>query len=146
MDSIFVQTMLAAIADVFAILASSIAIYIFVSKRKQLSSLLSTLLNYSYQLTLSELKEKLERLNEFHVDDEEGRKRIEILVHEIIGQIEGNPKLRSVMSEVRAQAETLVSDKKKLTEPKKRAFVAELRERIRHLNIQSIDRFPDGVE
>ena len=46
------------ISSLFTIVASVIAIYIFLTKRKILSSVISILINYSYQLTLSELKEK----------------------------------------------------------------------------------------
>eukprot|EP01133_Synstelium_polycarpum_P004197 gene4198-4891_t len=51
-------------ADIFTIGASAIAIYLFVFKRDAIASVFSLLLNYSYQLSLTELKEKLDRINE----------------------------------------------------------------------------------
>jgi hypothetical protein len=58
-------------SNVFTILASGIAIYIFFSKRKSISSIFDLLVNYTFQLTLSELKEKIERLNEYNAKDPE---------------------------------------------------------------------------
>ncbi|MEW8512341.1 MAG: hypothetical protein AB2608_16010 [Candidatus Thiodiazotropha sp.] len=128
-----------AISNLFTILASGIAIWVFFTKRKAISSAFSLLVNYSFQLTLSELKEKLERLNDFHAADDAGREQIVILLHETVGQIKGNSRLRKPMNDLVETANKLASDKRRLTEPRKRAFVAELRERIRHLNIENVE-------
>jgi hypothetical protein len=110
-----------------------------VTKRKSISSVFHILLNYSYQLTLSELKEKLEKLNDYNAKDNEQSEQIIYILNDIIGQIRGNVKLKKHFSEILESIENLVSDKRKLTEPRKRALVSELRERIRHLNIKNID-------
>jgi predicted HTH domain antitoxin len=127
------------VSSVFTILASGIAIYLFVVKRKSISSIFSLLINYSYQLTLSELKEKLEKLNDYNAKDSEQNEHIVNILNEIIGQVRGNDKLKSHFSELLKTMENLVSDKRRLTEPRKRALVSELRERIRHLNVKNID-------
>jgi hypothetical protein len=127
------------ISNVFTICASGIAIYLFVAKRKSISSIFHPLINYTYQLTLSEIKEKLEKLNDYNAKDPEQNEQIVNILNEIIGQIRGNEKLKNHFSELLITIENLVSDKRRLTEPRKRAVVSELRERLRHLNVKNID-------
>ncbi|KPH92751.1 hypothetical protein AMS57_02120 [Pseudoalteromonas undina] len=126
-------------ANVFAIVASGIAIYIFFYKKETIYSAFNLLLNYSYQLSLSEFKEKLEKLNDYNAKEAADCDTIINLFNEILGQIRGNDKLKSHFSAVTKKIEDLVEDKRKLTEPRKRAMVSELRERLRHVNVQSID-------
>lgn len=123
----------------FTIFASAIAIYLFVAKRKSISSVFQLLVNYGYQLSLSEIKEKLEKLNDYNAKDPEQSEQIVNILHEIIGQIRGNNKLSKHFSTLLSELENLVSDRRRLTEPRKRAVVSELRERLRHLNISNID-------
>ena len=68
------------------------------------------------------------------------------ILNEIIGQIRGNTKLKAHFTELLSTIEVLVSDKRKLTEPRKRAVVSELRERLRHLNIKNIDNLVGDKE
>jgi hypothetical protein len=96
-------------------------------------------MNYSYQLTLSELKEKLERLNDNNAKDPDQFENIINILNEIAGQIRGNERLKKHFSSQVETIEFIASDRRRLAEPKKRALVSELRERIRHLNIRSID-------
>jgi hypothetical protein len=126
---------LSILADLATIAASSIAIYLFFVKGKTISTALSLLMNYSYQLTLSELKEKLERLNDYNASDSEDCNKIVNILHEIIGQIKGNEKLYERFSDITHKIELLASDKRKLTEPRKRSLVSELRERLRNINV-----------
>ncbi|MFK3942026.1 hypothetical protein ACI2KC_10110 [Pseudomonas monteilii] len=126
-------------SDLFTIIASSIAIYLFFAKGKEISSVFSLLVNYTFQMSLSEIKEKLERLNDYNAKDQESCEIIENIFHEIIGQIRGNDKLHGHFSELIERMEELTSNRKKLTEPKKRAVVSELRERLRNLNVANID-------
>ncbi|MEJ2076322.1 MAG: hypothetical protein P8X79_23020 [Reinekea sp.] len=137
MDDLLIWSTL--IANLFTVAASSIAIYLFIAKKKQLGSLFRLLINYSYQLSLTEVKEKIERLNEYNARDPEQCENIVDIFNEIIGQIKGNDKLRAHFSELLMSLEHITSDKRRLTEPKKRALVSELRERLRHLNVSSID-------
>lgn len=127
------------ISNILTILASGIAIYIFFSKREEISSIFELLVNYTHQLSLSEVKEKIERLNEYNAKDPEQCEQVINIFNEIIGQIKGNDRLSSHFSELLQKIEFLASDKRRLTEPKKRALVSELRERLRHLNVKSID-------
>lgn len=130
-----ITNILSILADLATIAASSIAIYLFFAKGKTISSALSLLMNYSYQLTLSELKEKLERLNDYNAGDSEECNKIVNILHEIIGQIKGNDKLYERFSDITTKIESLASDKRKLTEPRKRSLVSELRERLRNINV-----------
>lgn len=130
---------LAITSNIFSIFACGIAIYLFLFKRKAISSVFDLLINYTFQLSLSEVKEKLERLNEYNAKDPEQCEKIVNILNEIIGQIKGNAKLNTHFTEILSTIERLVSDKRRLTEPRKRAVVSELRERIRHLNVANID-------
>jgi len=128
-------------SNIFTVVASGIAIYLFLFKRKAISSVFDLLINYTYQLSLSEVKEKIERLNEYNAKDPEQCEKIVNIFNEIIGQIKGNHKLKNHFEELLVTIEVLATDKRKLTEPRKRAAVSELRERLRHLNVQNIDNF-----
>lgn len=128
----------ALIANVFAIFASAIAIYIFVAKRRELAQALQLLLNFSLQTTLSEVKEKLERLNEYNAAEPTDQDEIRNILHEIAGQIRGNRHLKSTSPELPERIELLA---RKLTEPKKRAMVSELRELLRGAQVSLADPF-----
>jgi hypothetical protein len=127
------------ISNIFTITASGIAIYLFILKRKSISSVFDLLINYTYQLSLSEIKEKIEILNEYNANDSEQCEKIVNIFNEIIGQIKGNATLKVHFSDFIISLEILIGDKRRLTEPRKRGAVSELRERLRHLNVKSID-------
>jgi hypothetical protein len=127
------------ISNIFTVFASGVAIYLFLFKRNAISSVFDLLINYTYQLSISEVKEKIERLNEYNAKDPEQNEKIVNIFNEIIGQIKGNHKLNNHFAEFLVTLEDLITDKRKLTEPRKRAAVSELRERLRHLNVQNID-------
>lgn len=129
------------LANCMTILASGIAIYLFVTKRHAIATAFKVLLNYSYQTTLSELKEKLERLNDHNADDVDGLINITNILHEIHGQILGNPTLRINMDNIAKKLDVILNTKKKLSEPRKRALVSEIREQLKHLNVESIENF-----
>ncbi|WP_281947476.1 hypothetical protein [Vibrio parahaemolyticus] len=119
--------------------ASSIAIYLFFTKKESFTAVFSLLLNYTYQMSLSEVKEKLEKLNEYNAKDTDDHEKIINILNEIVGQIKGNDKLRNHFTKQLIELDQFASTKKKLSEPAKRALVSELRERLRHLNVKNID-------
>ncbi|KOY02216.1 hypothetical protein [Pseudomonas nunensis] len=136
------------LSDVFTIFASGIAIYLFVFKRKAISSVFSLLLNYSYQLSLSEMKEKLERLNDCNAKNPEHLDTIMNILHELLGQVRGNDKLKLIMADQVRSIEVVVTNDskgKRITEPQKRALISEIREKVRHLNVQNIDDLVGGA-
>lgn len=130
--------LLAALANLLTILASSLAIYVFFAKRKELSAALTLLLNYSYQTTLAEIKEKLERLNEYRATDEQDLPEIRAIFHEIAGQLRGNPRLQSTAPNLAQRIESLAAGKR-LTEPSKRAMVSEVREVLKNINVRNLE-------
>ncbi len=79
------------IANVLTSVASGIAVYLFMTKREYISSIFKVLLSYSTQLTLSELKEKLDSLAELHCPGDVDE--VVNVLHDISGQLRGNPKL-----------------------------------------------------
>lgn len=133
------------IASIFTIIASGIAIYVFIFNRQKISAAIGLLLNYSFQTTLSELKEKLERLNEYNANDSAENQEIRNILHEIAGQLRGNNRLSSKLFNMSEKIETLASSKK-LTEPIKRSLISELREQLKNIQMESIDNFSGKID
>ena len=126
-------------ANIMTIIASGIAIYLYVAKRQSISNVFHLLLNYSYQITLSELRLKLDKLNDLDADNEDQCAEIINIFSDITGQIRGNTVLSDHFDEMMDRLKSFSSSKKTLTEARKRGFVSELRERIRHLDIKNIE-------
>lgn len=134
-------------SDLTSTIASSIAIYLFFFKRTAIASVFSLLFNYSHQLSLAEIKEKLELLNNFNANDPGHSETITNIFHDLLGQIMGNDKLKVVMAEQIVKLESLINKDaraKAITEPKKRAIISEIREKVRHLNVKNIDELTGG--
>lgn len=128
------------VASVFTIAASGLAIYLFITNRKKISAAIQLLLNYSFQTTLAELKEKLERLNEYNANDPTDQSEIRNILHEIAGQIRGNPRLLTATPLMPNKVEALAQSKK-LSEPLKRSIVSELREQLKNIQVKNIGSF-----
>lgn len=128
------------ISNIFTIGASGIALFIFFFKREQISIALNLLLNYSTQLTLSEFKSKLDRLNHFNASDNEQKVEVINILHEIEGQIKGNSFLKDNLTEVMLVLRGFIKRPQSLTEPKKRSLVHELRENIRNLDMNAYNK------
>lgn len=129
------------LADALTIGASSIVIYIFYTKSSEISNAFSALLSWSYQTTLSDLKGKLERLNDYSANEGSGLAEIRNILHEIAGQIRGNQRLQSASPDLANRIEKLANSKN-LSETRKRSTVSEVREIIRNIHINSYS----GVE
>jgi hypothetical protein len=129
---------LTAIANVFTIAASGLAVVVFVRNREKLSAAFRLLLNYSFQTTLTELKEKIERLNEYNANEPEHLPEIRNILHEIAGQIRGNSRLAATIPTLAGKVETLARSKR-LNEPAKRSIVSEVREQIRNIQINTLE-------
>ena len=124
-------------ANLLTIIASGIAIYLFINNREKLSSALNAIVNYSIQLTLSELKYKVERLNDYTTNDKDQLTEVINILNEIEGQINGSKILGAALSEQLAKISNFTSSPRTLSEPKKRSLVAELREKIRHIDVSN---------
>jgi hypothetical protein len=130
--------LLADVANLFTILASGIVIYLFFSNRKKISAAVNILLNYSFQTTLNELKEKLERLNEYSANEVSDLEEIRAILHEIAGQIRGNIRLSRSMPTLADKVERL-GNAKKIMETSKRSIISELREQLKNIQVDSIE-------
>lgn len=135
-----ISKIISLVSNIFTIGASGIALYLFIFKRRKISIAINLLLNYSTQLTLSELKSKLERLNHYNANVTEQKEEVINILHEINGQVKGNSLLKDNLSEVMANVNKYINKPKQLTEPRKRSLVHELRESIRNLDIVSYNK------
>lgn len=127
-------------SNVMTIIASGLAIFLFFKNRSKIKSAFNLLLSYTFHLTLSDLKNKIERLNDYNVNSDEGKRAIIEILHEIQGQIQGNEKLRMLMEKQFIKVKDFNDFPFNLSEPKKRSLVSELRESLRNLEL---DRFKD---
>lgn len=125
------------IANLMTIFASGLAIFIFYNNREKIVSAINFILNYSNQLTLTDLKFKIERLNDYNTNDATQKNEVVNILNEIEGQILGNKSLKDKLSEQLTKIENFTSNTKLLTEPKKRSLVSELKESIRNLDISN---------
>ena len=139
-----IQASLPTLADVFTILASSIAIYLFLFKRQAISSAFKVLANYSLQITFSELNKKIDEINDLNIGEQTDMAEIVNLLNDIVGQIRGNKILRKQCSEILARIEIAVGNTKRLNEQRKRSLVSELRESLRHISIENFDDLIGG--
>ena len=103
-----------AVANVFTIFASILAAYVFFANRKKLSVAIQMLINYSFQTTLTELKEKLERLNEYNANEPADHQEIRNILHEIAGQIKGNDRLSKASPLIAEKVHVQSGDTQKL--------------------------------
>lgn len=134
-----VERILSIITNGFTITASGIAIYLFLFQRKNISNAFKLLINYSRQLTLTELSSKLERLNDLNANDVEGKANVINILSEIKGQIRGNNKLQLQFTEILNQIEPFCTGSSPINEPLKRSIVSEMRELIRTYDVDSMN-------
>ena len=124
-------------ANVMTIFASGLGIYIFYFNKDKIVSAINFILNYSNQLTLTDLKFKIERLNDYNSNDTNQKNEVINILNEIEGQILGNKNLKEKLGQQLEKIENFTSNTKSLTEPKKRSLVSELKESIRNLDISN---------
>ncbi|CAM2167080.1 conserved hypothetical protein [Burkholderia orbicola] len=129
---------LACIANAFTIAASSVALFVFVKNRKKISAAVDLLLNYSFQTTLGELKEKIERLNEYNANEPDDIQEIKNILHEISGQMRGNQRLSDAIPDLVLKIDRLANGRK-LSETSKRSIVSEMREKLKNIQVVNIE-------
>jgi hypothetical protein len=134
----FIGDAVALIANIFTIAAAGIAIYVFVQNRDKISAAVDLLLNYSFHTTLSELKDKVERLNEYRATEPTDVPEIKNILHEIAGQIKGNQRLAGHFVELLERIERM-GNSKTITEQHKRSMVSEVRERLKNISVQNVE-------
>lgn len=125
------------IANAMTIFASGLAIFIYFTNKEKIKQAFNFILNYSNQLTLTDLKFKVERLNEFSCNDPIAKLEIINILNEIEGQILGSLIVREKLGLQLQKIEAFTANPKQLTEPKKRSLVSELKETIRNLDVSN---------
>ena len=137
MDFEIIYKIVSIISSIFTTIAAGIAIYLFIFKRKSISSIFHLLLNYSFQISMTELRTKLEKLNDLNANDDEHKEEVINIFNEIEGQILGNSVLKENCDDILEKISKYIDNPKRLTEPKKRSMVSELRENLRSIDIQN---------
>jgi len=125
------------ISDIFTIAASTIVIYLFFTQKDKIISAINVLLNYSFNLTINELRYKLERLNDYNANEKEHLPIILNILSDIQGQLKGNNILKKQFIEIIVKIQEYIDAPKTLTEPRKRTLVSELREALRGVDISN---------
>ena len=121
--------------DALTVVASLIAIWIFVSKGREIRAFANALSSFVHQNSLAELRTKLEQLGNLNATEESHRHEIVSIFHDICGQIDGNPHLKSKIGDLCNRIREKTGPKRRpITEPEKRSFVSELRESLRHFD------------
>lgn len=133
----FIEKIISILADLLAIVASSIAIWLFFSKSNEIKTAFNLLLNWSFQLTLTDLKSKIERLNEYSAKNPDELEEIRNILHEIAGQMKGNDQIVKTSNNLISKIEKLASSRH-LDEPRKRSIISEIREVLRNMQVNSV--------
>lgn len=121
-------------ANILTVIVSAIAIFVYLFNREKVASALNFILNYSTQLTLADLRFKIERLNDYNANLPEQNIEVVNILHEIEGQILGNKFLKEQLNEQLLKVSVFTTKNKSIAEPKKRSLVSELRESVRNLD------------
>lgn len=132
---------LSVLSDFFGLIASLVAIGIFaysIVKRKKIFSLFRAISNYSHQITLTDLKVVLGKLEVLDGNNPANKQEILSLTSGLIGQIKGNNKIYFQVSDiVDALEEYLDNPKQRFTEPIKRNLLCQLAERLRQFDVEN---------
>ena len=88
-------------------------------------------------MTFAEFVSKLERLNYLNANDEEHKEEVINIFNELLGQIRGSKKLKNHFRQIITTVRSIAEGKKNVTEPNKRAIVNQLREMLKHLDIDT---------
>lgn len=125
------------ISNSLTIITAILALYLFFKNKEKISSAINFLLNYSKQISITDLKFKIERLNDYTSNDQEQKKEIINLLSDIEGQINGNYSLKKSLENQLHKINNFLENPKTLSEPKKRSLVSELRESIRNIDVSN---------
>lgn len=125
------------ISNLLTIAASSVALIIYFFNRDKISSAINFLLSYSNQIALSDLRQKIERMNDYNVGDQAGKIEILNLLHEIDGHINGNLQLKEKLIDQQSKLNRFTSNPRLLNEQLKRSLVSELKESLRSIDLSN---------
>ena len=127
---------IALIANILTAIASGIAIFIFLAKRNEIAAIYRLLKGYAILVSLNELNRKLEDLNDLDAADPSDQSEAVNIFNDIMGQLAGNSVISNRCTQVSSRIERAVRTPSRLTEPLKRRLISELRETLRHLEIE----------
>ncbi|OXB20233.1 hypothetical protein B0A80_19240 [Flavobacterium tructae] len=130
------------LANVLTVIASGIAICVYIFNKDKIKTAFNSILSYSHQVTLSDLRYKIEKLNDFNVNVPEQKTEVINLLHEIEGHILGNSFLKDRLADQLKKINTFTRNPNKLLEPPKRSLVWELKESVRSLDMSN---FGDSI-
>ena len=82
----------------------------------------------------------MDEINTLTADDPDQKREIINILNDIEGQLRGNKLLKENCKEILLHIIDYTSDSVKLTEPKKRSLISELRENLRTLNIENYSK------
>ncbi len=120
---------------VFSTIAAIIVVYLFVFKRKAISSIYNLLLNYVFQISQNELLEKIKEINSLNAD--ESPKKVTEMLFDVKGQIQGNPILAKNCDSILKRISKFQQHPDQLTNVRVKELMSELKEKIKYINIQS---------
>jgi hypothetical protein len=127
------------LGNISALAASSIAVIIFFKNRKKIGNALNAIINYSTQLTLTELRFKITKASELNANDINQKEEVLNIFHDVYGQINGNNKLQSPLADFLKKIDEYILDPKLLNEGTKRQVLSELNEKLRNIDISTIN-------
>lgn len=125
------------ISNFLTIAASLVALTVYFSNRDKITSAINVLLSYSNQVALSDLRQKIERMNDYNVGDPAGKTEILNLLHEIDGHINGNLQLKEKLFDQKNKLNMFTSNPRLLNEQLKRSLVSELKESLRSIDLSN---------
>ena len=124
-------------ANIAEIGAGGIAMYLFICKKEEIKNVFKLLITYSFQLSLSELKGKLDKLHDLKAGDKEQHEEIIYIFHDVLGQLRGNADLCHKCEGIIGKIDDCINTPKKMTEGVKRGLVSELREQLRDMDVKT---------
>jgi hypothetical protein len=133
----FISDITSFIANALTISTAFLALYLYFAKRKEIASAFKLFMNFSYQTTLAELRWKLDKLNEYRVNEPAHVDEIRSLIHDIAGQIRGNDKLNASQPDLVRMLEKFADGN--MTEPRKRSIISLVREKIKNIGVDNFE-------
>jgi len=123
------------LGDLFTVLASALALYLYFFRRGEISAAIKAISNFAYQSTLAELRQKLEVLSNLHANNADQIDDINSTWHDVCGQIEGNPSLVVECAEFVRRVKRTTTRAAPISQPQHRALISQLREKLRHIDV-----------
>lgn len=125
-------------------IAAIIVIYLFLFKRKAISSIYTLLLNYIFQTSQNELLGKIKEVTGINADDDP--QKVSEILFDIKGQMQGNPILAIKCKSILNKLSKFEKHPERITNVNIIGLMAELKEKIKYINIQSYNEFMGEIK